>query len=122
MDAKSRQRQAGVLADCHARGARVILLAGKTDAVLPDPDDGADDADRKTAAFQRVALLDMRLEISDMPPGLDRHARSVRKTHVAQRLAHGAAGGAVARRIDVGFGERADIRPAAEKMSEMAFL
>src|SRR5438045_2590730 len=74
------------------------------------------------AAFQRVALLDMRLQISDMPPAFDRQARPIRKPHIAQRLAHGAAAAAVARRVDVGFAERADIGSAAEEMSEMSLL
>jgi len=41
--------------------AGVILLAGKADLVLPDPDDGGDDADYETSAYERLALLDMRL-------------------------------------------------------------
>src|ERR1044072_8765135 len=121
-DAKTRQRHAGILADGHAGGAGVILFAGKTDPVLPDPDDGGDDADRQTAAFQRVALLDMRLQIAEVPSPLDGGARPAGKTDVAQRLAHAPAASAVARRVDVGFGERADIGSAAEEMSEMAFL
>ena len=71
-DAELRQRQAGILAQRHAGGAGMVLLADKIDPVLPDADDGGDDADRKPAAFERLALLDMRLQISDMPPALGR--------------------------------------------------
>ena len=46
IDAEFRQRQAGILANGHPRRAGVVLLAGECDPVLPDPDDGGDDADR----------------------------------------------------------------------------
>ena len=78
-DAEPRQRQAGILANAHPRRAGVILLALKSDPVLPDADDGGDDADLETAAFERLALLDMRLEISDMPPAFGRGARPAGK-------------------------------------------
>jgi hypothetical protein len=73
--AKPGQRHADILTNAHAGRASVILLAGKADLVLPDPDDGGDDADCETFAFERLALLDMRLEISDMSPELGGHAR-----------------------------------------------
>ena len=121
-DAKPRQRQAGILANVHPGRAGVILLADKSDPVLPDADDGGDDADRKAAAFERLALLDMRLQISDVPPAFGLRARPAGKTHLAQRLPHGPAAAAVARGVDVRFGDAADIGPAAEEIAEMAFL
>ena len=100
----------------------MILLAAKGDAVLPDTDDGGDDADRKAAAFKRLSLLDMRLEISDVPAAFGRYARPAGKTRLAQRFPHGPAAVAVACGVDVSFGERADIGPAAEETAEMSFL
>ena len=61
----------------------MILLAAKADPVLPDPDDGGDDADPETAAFEALALLDMGLDISDMPPTFSLvRARPARPTAV----------------------------------------
>jgi hypothetical protein len=100
----------------------VILLAGKADPVLPDPDNGSDDADRKTAAFEQLALLDMGFEIADMPPALRRRAGPAGEADLAQCVAHGSAAAAVACGVDIGFGQAADKRAAAEKTSEMAFL
>src|SRR5258708_4367829 len=57
--AKPRQSHAGILANVHPGRTSVILLAAKGDPVLPDPDDGGDDADPETAAFEALALLDM---------------------------------------------------------------
>ena len=100
----------------------MILLAGEGDAVLPDADDGGDDADREAAAFERLALLDMRLEISDVPPAFGRGARPAGKPGLAQGVAHGPAAVAVARGVDLRLGDAADIGPAAEEAAEMAFL
>ena len=100
----------------------MILLATKGDPVLPDTDDGGDDADRKAAAFERAALLDMRLEVSNVPPAFGHCAWAACKTHVAQRLAHGFSTGAVACGVDIGLGDAADIRSAAKETSEMSFL
>ena len=121
-DAESRQRQAGIPANRHPRGAGVILLAGKGDPVLPDADDGGDDADLEAAAFERLALLDMRLEISDMPAAFAAARGPAGETDLAQRVAHGSAAAAVARGVDVGLGDAADIGPAAEETAEMSFL
>src|ERR1700722_7129168 len=121
-DTKPRQRQAGVLAKVHSRGAGVILLAGKSDPVLPDSDDGGDDADLEIAALQRLALLDMRLEITDMPPGRVIDARTSGETDLAQGVAHASIVVAVARGVDIGFGGGADVRPAAEETAEMSFF
>src|SRR5665213_2169198 len=120
--AKSCQGQPCVLANRHAGGAGVILLARKTDPELPDADDGGDDADRKGAAFERLALLDMGFQISDVTPAPGVFARAAGEPGLAQRLPHGPAARAVARRVDIGLGDRADKGAAAEKTAEMAFL
>ena len=100
----------------------MILLAAEGDPVLPDTDDRGDDTDPEIAAFERPALLDMRFDISDMPPGFGPGARPAGKTDVAQRLAHGSAAAAVACGVDVRLGYAADVRPAAEEVAEMSFL
>ena len=122
LDAEFRQRQPGIPAYRHPRGAGVVLLAGEADPVLPDADDGGDDADLERAAFEHLALLDMRLEISDVAPALAGRARPAGETGLAQRIAHRLAAGAVARGVDIGFGDAADIGAAAEETAEMAFL
>ena len=122
IDAKSGECQARVLANSHPRGAGVVLFALKRDAVLPDPDDGRDDADAETAAFERLALFDMGFEISDMPPAFATAAGAAGEAGVAQRVTHALAAVAVACRIDIGFGDAADIGTAAEEVPEMPFL
>ena len=121
-DAKSGEREAGVPADRHPRGAGVVLFARKRDAVLPDPDDGRDDPNFEAAAFERLALFDMGFEISDMPPAFAPRAGAAGEAGVAQRVTHGLAAVAVAGRVDIGFGDAADIGAAAEEVSEMPFL
>ncbi len=96
IDAKSGERQAGVPADGHPRGAGVVLFAGEHDAVLPDPDDGRDDSDFEAAAFERLALFDMGFEISDMPPGFAPRTGAAGETSLAQRVTHALAAVAVA--------------------------
>ena len=49
-------------------------------------------------------------------------ARPAGKARVAQGLAHGPAAVAVARGVDIGLGDAADIGAAAEEAAEMAFL
>ena len=100
----------------------MILLAGKCDPVLPDTDDGGDDADAEAAAFERLALLDMGLEISDVPAAFGLRARPAGEADLAQGLAHRAIAVAVACGVDIGLGDRADVGPAAEKTPEMSFL
>ena len=121
-DAEPRQRQAGVPANGHPGRAGVILLAGKHDPVLPDADDGRDDADLECAAFERLALLDMGLDISAMASAFDVDACPAGESSLAQRIAHGLAAAAVARRIDIRLRDTADIGPAAEEAAEMSFL
>src|SRR6266545_1464341 len=58
IDAESRQCETGILANVHPGRAGMILLAAKSDAVLPDTDNGGDDANAETAAFEGLALLD----------------------------------------------------------------
>ena len=100
----------------------MVLLAGEGDAVLPDADDGRDHADLQPAAFQRLALFDMRLEIADVAAAQSLQARAAGKSDLRQRLSHGAAAVAVTRGVDVGFAHGADIGAAAKKVAEMAFL
>ena len=121
-DAKPGEREAGIPANRHPRGAGVVLFAGEGDAVLPDPDDGRDDSDFEAAAFERLALFDMGFEISDMPPAFALRAGAAGESGFAQRIAHGLAAVAVARLVDIGFGDAADIGAAAEEVSEMPFL
>ena len=121
VDAKSGERQPSVLADSHPRGAGVVLFAREGDAVLPDPDDGRDNSDSEAAAFERLALFDMGFEISDMPPAFATAAGAAGEAGLAQRVTHAVAA-AVACCVDIGFGDAADIGPAAEEVSEMPFL
>src|ERR1700681_2340274 len=109
INAKPGQCQAGIPANLHPGGAGVILLAAKADLILPDADDRGDDANLEVAAFEHLALLDMRLEISDMPPALSRFSRPAGKTHLAQGVPHGLAAAAVACGIDVIIGYSADV-------------
>ena len=67
-------------------------------------------------------LLDMCFEISDMPPAFGAHARTAGEAHAIKCLAHGACAVAVARGVDIGLGDGADVRPAAEETAEMSFL
>ena len=122
IDAEFCQREAGVLAHGHPRRASVVLLAGECDSVLPDTDDGGDDADIERAALEGLALFDMCLEISDVAPAFGGSAWAAGEADFAQRLAHGAIAVAVARGVDVSLGESADIGAAAEEIAEMAFL
>ena len=100
----------------------MILLAGEGDPVLPDADDGGDDADAETVAFERPALLDMRLEIPDMAPAFGRGARAAGKTHLVQRFPHGSVAVAIARGVDVIIGDSANVGPAAKERAEMSFF
>ena len=69
----------------------------------------------RRAAFERLALLDMGLEIADMAAAFGRGARPAGKPDVAQRIAHGSAAVAIARGIDVILGHGADIGPEPRK-------
>ena len=81
---------------------------------MPDTDDGGDDTNLEAVAFERAALLNMSLEISDMPSGFGLRERPAGETGVAQGLPHGAAA-AVAGGVDIRFGDGLNIRPAAEE-------
>src|SRR6266702_286330 len=121
-DTEFGQSEPRIFSRGHAGRAGVVLLPDKIDLVLPDADDGGHDADREVAAFERVSLLDMRLQISDVPSRLSSDARASGEPYIGERLAHGAAAGAVARGIDVGLGHLPDIRAGAEKMAKVSFL
>src|SRR5262249_29778335 len=72
--------------------------------------------------LQPLALLDMGLEIADVPAALCRDARSFGEANTLQRLPHAAIAVAVTRGVDVSFGDGADIGTAAEEGAEMTFL
>ncbi len=121
-DTEFRQREPCVLADRHSRGAGMVLLAGEGDAVLPDADDGGDDADLEAGSLEPVALLDMGFEIADVPSALDRDAGAAGKADDVERLTHAAIAVAITRRVDVRLCHSTDERAAAEEGAEMAFL
>jgi len=122
IDAELCQRQPGIPAVGHPGGAGVILFAGKGDPVLPDTDDGSDDANTECTAFERPALLDVGLQISDMAAALGLRARTAGKACLAERVAHGSVAVAVARGIDVALGHATDVGSAAQEAAEMTFL
>ena len=64
----------------------------------------------------------MGFEISDMPAAFVLRAGAAGEPGVAQRVTHALAAVAVACRVDIGFGDAADIGPAAEEVPEMSFL
>src|SRR5262249_29384639 len=74
------------------------------------------------AGFERAALLDVRLEIADVAARVDLQPRAAGVTGLRQRLAHRRAAHAVARVVDVGFGDLAEKRAAAEEDAEVALL
>src|SRR5579872_2342594 len=121
-DAQLRGSNACILPVLHPRGAGVILLAGHGDPILPDADDRGDNPDAETGALEGPPLFDMGLEISDVPAALHQLSRAAGKAGCLQCLAHGAAFGAVARAVDIFFGDVADIGAAAEEMAEVTFL
>ena len=121
-DAKSREGEPGVATDRHPRSAGVVLFARERDAVLPDSDNGRHDADLEATAFQRFSLFDMGFQISDVPSAVEQRAGAAGQAGIAQRLTHGPVMVAVARRVDLVFGDAADIGAAAKEASEMSFL
>ena len=76
----------------------------------------------EAAAFERLALFDMGFEISDMPPAFAPRTGAAGEISLAQRVTHALAAVAVGCRVDIGFGDAADIGAAAEEVSEMPFL
>ena len=72
--------------------------------------------------FERVALLDVSLEIADVAAALGLQARPAGKAHLGQGLAHAARAAAVAGGVDVGLADLAHIGAAAEEAAEMALF
>ena len=72
--------------------------------------------------FERVALLDMRLEEPGVARRIDLEPRPARIAGAVERRAHRGAVVAVARLVDVRLAEHADKRAAAEERAEMALL
>src|SRR5271170_868533 len=112
----------GIPAPHHARRAGMVLLAGERDPVIPDAYDRLDDADAQSGHVERVALLDMRLEIADVARRIDPLARPPGKTRAFQRLAQRGSVIAPAGLVDLLVGERVGKRAAAEVIAVMAFL
>src|SRR4051794_372878 len=119
---EAHDREAGVAAARHAGRAGVVLLACRREAVLPDRDDRRDDADLEVAALERVALLDMGLDIAGVSPCLELQARPAGKRGLVERLAQGGAVVAVTRLVDLVLGEQAHERARAEEGAEMPLL
>src|ERR1043166_5847557 len=99
-----------------------LFRSGDADAVLPDRDDRGDHADAQAGRLERVALLDVRLEVTGVARRIDLQPRSARVAGVRQRVAQGRAFGAVARLVDVLFAEHADERTAAHEVAEVALF
>src|SRR4029453_10634210 len=102
------ERQPGVAAARHAGRAGVVLLARRRKAVLPDRDDRRDDADLEARGLERVALLDMGLDVARVAPGLELQAGPAGKARLVERLAQRRAVVAVPRLVDLRLGEQAD--------------
>ncbi len=100
----------------------MVLLTGQNHAVIPDADDGLDDADAQPAGVERVALLDMRFEIADIMPGIDPLARTIGKAGAAQRLAQRSPVVATPDPVDFFLGKGVGKRAAPKKITVMAFL
>jgi hypothetical protein len=98
-----------------------ICVASQQDAEVPDADDALDDADALTAGIESVALLDMGLEIAEVPPRLDLDARLPGEPGGRQRVAERDPVAAAAA-VDLGLVEHAGERAAAEHVAVMAFL
>src|SRR5215203_1301411 len=119
---QAHEGEPGVAAARHAGRAGVVLLARRREAVLPDRDDCRDDANLEVAALERVALLDMRLDITRVAPGLELQARPAGKPGLVERLAQRRAVVAVPRLVDLLLGEQAHERARAEERAEMPLL
>ena len=115
------QRDTGILADRHARRARMVLHALEHDAEPMAADDGGDDADAPAGILQFGALLDMRLEIAAIARGIDHGARTSGEPGLRQRIAQCRAV-AIAARIDLRLGQQPAEGTAADERAEMALL
>ena len=100
----------------------MVLLAGEDQLVLPDRDDGGDVADLQIRGDQRVALLDMRLEETLVPPFLVAHARFTCEPDLLQRLAQRLAVIAVGGGVDLALFKDAEEGFRAEERTVMALL
>src|SRR5271165_1467047 len=63
---EAHHRNPGIAAPYHAGRAGMVLLTDQRHPVIPDADNRLDDADAQSARVERVALLDMRLEIAEI--------------------------------------------------------
>src|SRR5262249_44154892 len=91
------------------------------DPVVPVADDRLNDADLEPAAFEPIALFDMRFEITDVARWIELIARAAGEPRFGQG---GAQRNAIAvfARVDLALRQRAGERTAAEHVTEMAFL
>jgi hypothetical protein len=119
---QAHQFQAGVASPGHRGRTGVVLLALDRQAILPNGDDGRDDADLEAQALERIALLDVRLEKSGVAFRIDPEARSVRPASHLQGFAHRHARDTVEGPIELPLFERADERAAAEETAEVALF
>src|SRR6185437_10072506 len=131
---ETHHRDAGILATRHLSRAGVVLLARQRDHEIADADDRLDDPDAAPARFERVALLDMGFEITDiarridllaLPAGEPGFFQRIGERHAVAALAGGellladrAGKGAAAEHLAVmplliGPGDRVDAEPGA---------
>ena len=80
------QRHAGILADRHARGSGMVLLAFEFDPEPSAADDRRDDADPQMVIFQVGTLLDMGFQVAPVAGGIDLLPRPAGEPRLAQRI------------------------------------
>ena len=110
----------GVVAPGHRSGAGVVLLAFELHGEVARPDDAGDHSDPVPFLFEIRTLLDVRLQVGDVPFGVEALRRNAVEPGRAQRFAQGQAG-AVRRVGRVGW-RVAHEREASEAAEEPAFL
>ena len=120
-DAELCQRQPGIFPCSHAGGAGMILLTDEIDLVLPDADDGGDDADREAplSSVSPCSIWASRYPIC-RPGSAAMRGRPRGPCRRARRAWCGRWCGR--RRHRCRPRSAADIGPAAEEAAEMAFL
>src|SRR5215472_4499844 len=115
-------RDTGIPAPFHTGGAGMVLLADEGDPIVPDADNRLDDADTQSARVERVALLDMRFEVTNVTQWLDPLIGQPSKTSAFERRTQWHPVIAAAGLVGLFLGERIGKGPAAEKIAVMAFL
>src|SRR5215472_586704 len=115
-------RDTGIPAPFHTGGAGMVLLADEGDPVVPDADNRLDDADTQSAGVERVALLDMRFEVTNVTQWLDPLIGPLGKARTVERFTQRRPVIAAAGLVDFLFGERIGKGAAAETIAVMAFF